>query len=193
MTQNQLSDPSKWVEMYGDILFRFCMLRVRDTSVAEDLVQETFLSALKSRDSFKGQSAEKSWLIGILKHKIMDYYRKNARDGEFNKLVNDEKELDSFFNQQYRDAHSYSAWAQDPSKNAENEEFRKVFQKCLNNIPPKFSQVFTMRELDNMPTDQICKELNITPTNLWVILHRARMGLKNCLENSWFKAEKKGV
>lgn len=193
MTQNQLSDPSKWVEMYGDILFRFCMLRVRDTSVAEDLVQETFLSALKSRESFKGQSAEKSWLIGILKHKILDHYRKNARDGEFNKLVNDEKELDSFFNQQYKDAHSHSAWSQDPSKNAENEEFRKVFQKCLNNIPPKFSQVFTMRELDNMPTDQICKELNITPTNLWVILHRARMGLKNCLENSWFKTEKKGV
>lgn len=190
---NQLSNSSQWVELYGDILFRFSMLRVRDTSAAEDIVQETFLSALKSRGSFKGQSTEKSWLIGILKHKIMDYYRKNSRDNDFNNLVKEEDGFDSFFSQQYKNSHSHPAWGEDPSKNAENEEFRKVLQQCLSNIPPKLSRVFTMRELDNIPTEQICKELNITPTNVWVILHRARMSLKNCLELNWFKAEKKGV
>ena len=191
--ENQLSNSSKWVELYGDILFRFCLLRVRDASAAEDIVQETFLSALKSRESFKGQSTEKSWLIGILKHKIMDYYRKNSRDEDFNNLVKEEDGFDSFFSQQYKETHSHPTWGKDPSKNAENEEFMKVFHKCLKNIPPKLAQVFTMRELDNIPTEQICKELNITPTNVWVILHRARMGLKNCLELSWFNTEKKGV
>jgi RNA polymerase sigma-70 factor (ECF subfamily) len=169
------------------------MLRVRDVSIAEDLVQETFLAALKSRESFKGQAAEKSWLIGILKHKIMDHYRKNSRDQNLNQHVTDEKGFESFFSQQIKESHGRQSWGDDPSKNAENEEFRTVFQKCLKNIPPKLAQVFTMRELDNMPTEEICKELNISPTNLWVILHRARMGLKNCLETNWFNAEKGSI
>lgn len=187
---NQLSDSSQWVDLYGDLLFRFCMLRVRDVSIAEDLVQETFLGALKSRESFKGQAAEKSWLIGILKHKIMDHYRKSSRDQNLNQHVTDEKGFESFFSQQIKESYEHQSWGDDPSKNAENEEFRTVFQKCLKNIPPKLAQVFTMRELDNMPTEEICKELNISPTNLWVILHRARMGLKNCLEINWFNAGK---
>lgn len=190
--QYQLSDPSQWVDLYGNEMFLFCKQRVNDITVAEDLVQEAFLGGLKSRSSFKGQSSEKSWLIGILKHKIMDHYRKTSKDINFNQLVNDEENFATFFEQQKKGLKDQYSWGQNPSENLENEEFMKVFQKCLENIPSKLARVFTMRELDNISAEDICKELNITPTNVWVILHRARAGLKSCLEANWFKTSKNG-
>jgi RNA polymerase sigma-70 factor (TIGR02943 family) len=191
--QNHLSDSDQWVDLYGNILYRFTLIRVRDTSVAEDLVQEAFLAALKSRQNFKGQSTEKSWLIGILKHKIMDYYRKNSRNNEFNSFVDEAKGFKDFFDNIEKEKRPTTSWGADPAQNLQNKEFLAVFHKCLENIPPKLAKVFTLRELDGVSTEDICKDLNITATNLWVILHRARLGLQNCLEHNWFKGQNKGI
>lgn len=185
--KNKLSDPSQWVDLYGDAMFKFCLLRVKSESIAEDLVQDAFLGGLKNYASFKGEASEKSWLISILKHKIMDFYSRNSKDINFNQLVSEENDFNSFFEQQINNAKGQKSWGKNPSEMFDNEEFMKVLQNCLNNIPQKLSNVFTMREFDNISTDEICKVLNITETNLWVILHRARAGLKNCLEINWFK------
>ncbi|PCJ63073.1 MAG: RNA polymerase subunit sigma-70 [Planctomycetota bacterium] len=184
---HEISDFNTWVDQYGDILFRFATLRVRDASVAEDLVQEALMAGIKSAKNFKGQSTERSWLIGILKHKILDYYRKSSRENNVSQYLDEEGNFESFFDQQMMSAnHKAPEWAGDPSGSMEKEEFWNVFRSCLNNIPQKLSQVFAMREIDGVSTDEICKELNITSTNVWVILHRARAGLKGCLEKNWF-------
>lgn len=183
--ENIKSKPEEWVNLYGNLLYRFALMRVRDAGVAEDLVQETFLAALKSHGNFKGESTEKSWMVGILKHKILDHYRKMARNEEL-QLSGDES-LDKP-NIDFEAVDTVGKeWALEPSEQLDREEFRTVLQKCLKKIPPKMARVFTMRELDHMPTEEICKELNISPTNVWVILHRARLGLQNCLELKWFK------
>lgn len=191
--QNHLSDSDQWVDLYGNILYRFTLIRVRDSSIAEDLVQEAFLAALKSRQNFKGQSTEKSWLIGILKHKIMDYYRKNSRNNEFNSFVDEASGFKDFFENIEIEKKTPTSWGADPAQNLQNKEFLVVFQKCLENIPPKLAKVFTLREMEGISTEEICKDLNITATNLWVILHRARLGLQNCLEHNWFKGQNKGI
>jgi RNA polymerase sigma-70 factor (ECF subfamily) len=186
-----LSDPERWVELHGDYLFSYAMMRLRDTSKAEDAVQETFLAALKGGKSFAGRSAEKSWLVGILKNKISDYYRKASREISFTDMAfYSDEESDRFV----ADGLSKDSWIHElgprewtsPGASLDNEIFWQTFRDCSNKLPKNVGTVFTLREVDGIESREICAMLNVSESNLWVMLHRARMALRRCMETNWF-------
>ena len=187
-----LSDPEQWVDLHGDHLFRYALVRLRDPARAEDAVQETFLAALKGGKNFAGRSAEKSWLVGILKNKIFDHYRKAARETSFT-------DLDFYADEEsgrfvaagagqggWIHALGPAEWPPDPGSGLDNEIFWKTFHDCAGKLPKNVSAVFCLREMDGMESREICAQLGISESNLWVMLHRARMALRRCLETNWF-------
>jgi RNA polymerase sigma-70 factor (ECF subfamily) len=182
------ADPSQWVEMYGDYLFRFALLRVRDETLAEDLVQETLLGAWQRHDKFAGRSSEKTWLTEILKHKIIDHYRQTSRRQTLaldDETLQDELmfEADGHWSQAAKPAE----WRANPVELAENKEFWTVFQQCLSALPQRTAAAFTLREIEGLSGPEVCAILNVTPNNLWVMLHRARLQLRQELEIRWFR------
>ncbi len=188
-----ISDPVTWVAQYGDALFRYALLRMRDQTQAEDMVQETFLAALKARDRFSGQSSEKTWLIGILKHKIIDHFRKQKREQSCNDIESLTEQLDQQFDQNGHWNLSLSRW-QNPDQAYENKEFWKVFAACIACLPDHLADLFILREIKGLSTEEICKLLDISTTNnMWVMLSRARMRLRNCLDSRWFNPDNQEV
>lgn len=187
---NNQFDPSTWVEDHGDALYRFAILRVKDPSVAEDLVQETFLAALKGIDGFKGGSTLRTWLVGILKHKIIDQFRRNKPEILVSDLatMDDESDADRLDRSDQRHA-SHPKWLDDPDNLLRNKEFWRVLVSCLDGLSEAHRRAFSLREIDGLKGEDICNILGVTSTNLWVMLHRARGKLQNCLENNWFKAK----
>jgi RNA polymerase sigma-70 factor, ECF subfamily len=186
-----LSDPEQWVELHGDYLFGFAMMRLRDASKAEDAVQETFLAALKGGRSFAGRSAEKSWLVGILKNKIADYYRKASRETSFTDLefYSDEEGGRFVADGLCKDGWIHELGPQEwsnPGASLDNEVFWQTFRDCSSKLPKNIGTVFTLREVDGIESREICAMLSISESNLWVMLHRARMALRRCLEVNWF-------
>lgn len=183
-------DPSTWVDEHGDALYRYALLRVKDPGVAEDLVQETFLSALKGVDRFKGGSSLRTWLVGILKHKIIDHFRKARPEVLSSDLPTMENETeDERMDREAHHHHELRAWTGTPANLLENKEFMKVFVHCLDELPETHRRAFALREIEGMGGEEICKILDITSTNLWVILHRARGKLRGCLDTNWFGTE----
>jgi len=180
-------DPSEWVDQHGDYLFRYAMLRLRDRSVAEDLVQETFLAALKSRGSFAGGSSEATWLVGILKHKIADHFRHQAREAPLEDNDLRDQPDSSPFDGSGHWTSGPTDWGGNPADLYREKKFLDQFTKCLAGLSPNRANAFTLREIEGADTGEICKVLNVNETNLWVILHRARMQLRRCLETHWFK------
>jgi RNA polymerase sigma-70 factor (ECF subfamily) len=184
----KLSDPSTWVEQHGNYLFRYALMRLRNRELAENLVQETYLAALAGRRSFGGRSAERTWMIGILKHKIIDHYRKGFREKSVTELQTDEEQtIDQFYDAVGSPKQYPKDWMPEPESVLHSKEFWRTLRECLGHLPERTANAFTMRELDDLETDEICKELGITPTNLWVMLHRARLQLRACLEKNWFE------
>ena len=187
-----LSNPELWVDLYGDYLFKFALLRVRDPGRAEDFVQETFLAALRGGQSFAGRSAEKSWLVGILKNKIFDYYRKLSRETSFTDLqFYDDEEADRFIHEGASDGHWIPhlgplEWSAEPGASLDQSAFWETFHECRGKLPSKVGAVFCLREIDGVESAEICALLEISESNLWVMLHRARMALRRCLETNWF-------
>jgi RNA polymerase sigma-70 factor (ECF subfamily) len=179
-------DPSAWVDRYGDYLFRYAMVRIRDRSAAEDLVQETFLAALAGRDRFAGASSEATWLVGILKHKVADHFRRQARESPVDAADLRDPPDPSAFDGSGHWVSGPADWGGDPAELLRQQEFREQLLRCLSGLPPGHANAFTLREIDGAATGEICKVLNVTETNLWVILHRARMQLRRCLEDRWF-------
>lgn len=177
--------PENWVDQYADYLFNYAVVRVNDTEIAKDLVQETFFAALKSAKNYKGEAAERTWLIAILKRKIIDYYRKsNSKKGKAEVKINysDSTEIDGdWLEEQIADPNS--SFENSP---IENEELGLAIQECIAKLPPKQAMVFTMKTVQNMSTEDICNELGINASNLWVIIHRARTALMECLNKNWF-------
>jgi RNA polymerase sigma-70 factor (ECF subfamily) len=182
--KNDARDATRWVDEHGDALFRFAMLRVRDPELAGDLVQDTFLSALKAREGFRGGSTVRTWLIGILKHKIIDHYRRHRVEVLEADLPADTEGADL----DHADR-AGARWREAPSSLVENREFWGIFEKCLAGLPEAHRRAFSLREFDGMPGEEICKLLGVTPTNLWVMLHRARAKLRRCLEINWFEVK----
>jgi RNA polymerase sigma-70 factor (ECF subfamily) len=179
------------VDEHGDYLFKFALSRLRNESRAEDAVQETFLAALKGGKSFAGRSAEKSWLTGILKNKIYDHYRKAGRETSFTDLqFYDEEESDRFVNEGLgQGGWIHERGPQDwnnAGASVDNELFWKTYRDCAGKLPEKVAAVFNLREVDDVDSKEICALLNISESNLWVMLHRARMALRRCLETNWF-------
>jgi RNA polymerase sigma-70 factor (ECF subfamily) len=179
-------DADRWVDAYGDALFRFALQRVKQIEVAEDLVQETFLAAVQSKDRFKGQSTEKTWLFSILKHKLIDYYRKQKIRSGGELLTADEEAVDRMFRADGQWQAPPSHWGNDPGKAHEVKTFLDAFYHCLGDLPERSAKVFAYREIDGLSTAEICKNLGITASNCWVILYRARMLLRKCLEGTGF-------
>jgi RNA polymerase sigma-70 factor (TIGR02943 family) len=189
------SDPERWVESYGDYLFNYALMRLRDSAKAEDAVQETFLAALKGCKTFAGRSAEKSWLVGILKNKIYDYYRKASRETSFTDMeFYSDEESDRFIPAGlFKDGWIHELgpleWSSAPGASLDSQEFWKTFHDCTSKMPKNVAAVFNLREVDGVESKEICAMLNISESNLWVMLHRARMALRRCLETNWFGKE----
>ncbi|MFC1515274.1 sigma-70 family RNA polymerase sigma factor [Thermodesulfobacteriota bacterium] len=184
--KNLQHDPETWVDRYGDYLYRFAIFRVQDPAVAEDLIQETFLAAFRFRNKFEGRSSERTWLTGILKHKIIDHYRKKAKEQTDGDIESRVKDLDALFDDKGGWGIKPASWKADPLTLYEQKEFLDVFYRCLSELSERLRRVFVLREVDRLKTDEICKVLNISATNSWVMLHRARMVLRRCLEINWF-------
>lgn len=184
----ELSSPEDWLAQHGDALYRYAYFRLRDAAQAEDLVQETLLAALQARDGFGGRSTERTWLIGILKNKLVDYLRKGAREQPFGDLAGNDEEIDALFNAKGRWKTPPSDWG-NPTATLEQKQFWKVFADCLAALPSRHAQVFALCELDGLDSTEVCKVFDITATNVWVILHRARLRLRQCLESCWFGRE----
>jgi len=172
-----------WLNEHGDYLYRFALARLRDPSQAEDVVQETFLAAVKS-DSFSGQSSPRTWLTGILKHKIIDVMRKSSREMNISALQEEDANMDEFFDDTNHWAEKPQAW-DIPHDALEQKQFLGVLQQCIDKLPKKAAAIFTMRDIEEQENNDICKELGITTTNAWVMLYRARMGMRKCLELHW--------
>jgi len=186
-----ISDPSTWVDRHGDYLFRFAMSRLRDETLSEDVVQETLLAALKARESFQGKSDERTWFVGILKRKVIDYFRKAGRevdiDDETAVFLQDTKDFKESGSQagSWKTGRKPLDWQIDAGDAAETKEFWQFLSWCLDNLPHNMSLVFVMREMEHMASDEICNVLEVSPTNLRVLLHRARKQLRSCLEKQW--------
>ena len=179
-------DANQWVDRYGDLLYRYTLVRVRDQGVAEEIVQVTFLAALQATHTYAGRSSEKSWLFGILKHKILDHFREIKKNRTFDLSTDDDQDDPCGYDSMGHWKKTPKDWRLDPEKSAENQELTEKLVLCLDDLSDKFRQIFVLKEIDGVSSEQICNEFNIKPTNLWVILHRARNQLKNCLEIHWF-------
>jgi RNA polymerase sigma-70 factor (ECF subfamily) len=185
------ADPDRWVDEHGDCLYRFALMRVRKEEVAEDLVQETLLVAVRTQERFGGRSSERSWLVGILKNKICDHFRKLGRETSFTDLefLHDEQEDRFGAEDHWIHKHAPSEWKPEGEEAMKRAEFWQALQAGLALLPERVAAVFTMREVDDIPSKEICATLQITEANLWVMLHRARMALRAHLESTFFDGQ----
>ncbi|MGC3957406.1 MAG: sigma-70 family RNA polymerase sigma factor [Verrucomicrobiota bacterium] len=184
-TDNANAVAANWVETHGDYLFNFAIGQVRDTNVAEDLLQETFLAALKAQDTFSGRSSERTWLVGILRHKIYDHLRKTCRERAVRAEPLPVREDGEAFDESMLWIHQIAAEATSPSKRIELAEFREHLEKAMGKLPPRIAQVFQLYAVEERPNHEVCAQLNISESNLWVMLHRARKQLRTELDGWW--------
>lgn len=186
-------NPHQWTSTYADELFGYAMSKTGKTELAEDLVQETFLAGLKAMESFKGQSSERTWLFSILKFKIADHYRKASTKYEVNNQsfsFEDNSYIDNYFTEDgdWKDNAAPHSWGVENLTGIENKELANALNFCIDKLPDNQKQLILLKLVEEEETEKVCKELNITATNYWVIIHRAKLQLRACLEKNWFKA-----
>ena len=174
-----LSEPIEWVSLYGDYLYRYALVQLGDRSNAEDLVQETFLAALQARDRFHGQSSERTWLVSILRHKICDYFRRRCRE----RTIPDSSSTgaDGRFDQTMFWLHETAAECLSPSRRLDLQDFRRSLETALHILPRRIAEAFTMYEMEEFSSAEICQHLDISEGNLWTMVHRARKQLRGLL------------
>ncbi|MCE2612966.1 sigma-70 family RNA polymerase sigma factor [Flavobacteriaceae bacterium D16] len=183
-TTHQLQ-PDTWVDAHADYLYNYAVSRVSDSEIAHDLVQETFLAGLGSAKNFKGTASERTWLVAILKRKVIDHYRKiNSKKGKAEVRMHYSSQEDS-------EGNWLEERAADPLSTKEhgvleNEELGQAIQECIAKLPAKQAKVFTLKTIEGQSTEDVCNELGINPSNLWVLIHRARTSLMACLDKNWF-------
>jgi RNA polymerase sigma-70 factor (ECF subfamily) len=183
-----MEDPATWLDHHGSALYRFALLRLRDAQKAEEVVQDTLVSALQARERFNGGASVRTWLIGILKHKIMDQFRHDAREAPLQSpdLVSADDELfveEDFFNSKGSWREKVSDWG-NPEDSLERSQLIAILQRCLDALPKRLGRLFMMREVMEESTETICQEMETSPTNVWTMLYRARMGLRQCLDQN---------
>jgi RNA polymerase sigma-70 factor (ECF subfamily) len=175
-----------WLGEHGDYLFRFALSRLSgETELARDLVQDTLLAAWQGRAGFAGRAAVRTWLTGILKHKLIDHIRAQIRERDMHEAAETDPTSDWFG----ADGHwqqAPKAWQANPESLCEDADFRRTLQHCLDALPPQQRHVFVLRELEGEGSEAICKACGVTATHLYVLMHRARMALRACLEFNWF-------
>lgn len=190
-TKNVTGTPADWVDAHGDYLYNYAFSRLKNQVSAEDVVQETYLAALKSKESFAGQSSLRTWLVGILRHKIADHLRSSFRKSKSENELIEVSELEKTFWEKGKWTGHWnnqlvpSNWGDNPEGILQQKEFWEALDGCLKKLPTRLHSVFVLYQMEEQSTGEICKELEITPTNLWVMLHRARLQLRRCLELSW--------
>ncbi|MDC0176541.1 sigma-70 family RNA polymerase sigma factor [Polaribacter sp.] len=183
--EKDLLNTDKWIDNYADYMYNYAIVRVNDSDLAKDLVQDTFFAGLKSAKNFQGKSTERTWLISILKRKIIDYYRKiNSKKGQAEVRMNFYDDGENEGN--WLEERVPQSWENQSEKSVENDELKKQLSSCIDALPEKYAMVFRMKTIQEFETEEICKELDITSSNLWVIIHRARTQLRKCMEDNWF-------
>jgi RNA polymerase sigma-70 factor (ECF subfamily) len=180
-TGGSLTDPVSWVVAHGDYLFNFAVGQVRDAGVAEDLVQDTFAAAFKARERFEGKCSERTWLVGILRHKIYDHLRYACRE----RAVRSEELPREDEDESMMWIHQVAHECVHPTRRMELAEFKENLEHAMGTLPPRIAQVFQLYEIEELPNREVCAQLNISESNLWVMLHRARKQLRTQLEGWW--------
>lgn len=175
----------QWVESYTEDLHSWAFHKISDGELAKDLVQDTFLAAAEKLESFKGDSSPKTWLFSILNHKIIDHYRKKVNQP----VPMDNQSLGTFFDNDgsWIKNKRPNSWHEDESHLLDDNNFRTILQECLDALPEKWSTGVKLKYLMSKKGEEICQEMGIAPTNLWQIIHRAKIQLRDCIESSWFQ------
>ena len=182
-------NPEEWLKQHGNVLFRYALSRVRERETAEDLVQETFLAALRSQENYAGRAAEQTWLVGILRHKILDHYRRRREDSLPAETEGEAQSdlVDRLFNRSGHWVEGPKAW-KDPRQALRQDEFFEVLQRCVQALPGRHGEVFSLYQIDQNSSESVCEALGISSSNFGVIMYRARLRLRQCLEVNWFAA-----
>lgn len=180
--------PENWVAKYADYLYGYALTRLNDDEMARDLVQETFLAALEKQDNFRGDSSERTWLTAIIKYKIIDIYRKKGSAFKAKDEYGTPPTEEEFFDEDYhhwKKEHWPAPFGIEEHDPLNNKEFMNVLQDCLHKLPPLWIAVFRMKHMDGDGTEIICEQLRISSSNFWVIIHRAKVNLRSCLQKNW--------
>lgn len=193
-TAEENTNPETWVDLYADSLFHYALYRIADKAVAEELVQETFVAALSSlgNSRFRGESACKTWLIGILKHKLLDHLRQKYRHQASSIDVIRESEVEDSFDARGNWRVKPGQW-HNPEKNYEQRELMLIIMECIAALGRRQADAFRLREIEGEEAEEICKILEISPTNYWVLMHRARLAMRRCIELHWPVASLQGT
>ena len=177
----------EWVEKYGDLLYNYTCKRITDRTTAEDIVQDTFLSAWKARNTYNGEASEKTWLFTICKNKIIDYFRRRSNNpiqyAEIDTTGN-------FFDDtnHWRQEEQPKDWGINDKQNIETKEFYNILELCKRKLQAMQQSVFVMKYMEDLEAEEICKVLNLSSSNYWVIIHRAKLQLRKCIEKNWLTA-----
>ncbi|TSJ47555.1 sigma-70 family RNA polymerase sigma factor [Fluviicola chungangensis] len=194
MSSNKNTEPALWVERFADYLYSIACIQLNDKELAKDLVSETFLSALQNLEKFRGESSEKTWLTRILNNKIIDHYRKSStrlKNLRHYLESSDEQFYQAFFEPSYLSDYHWKEKTS-PVKNEQftdylitNGEFQLALEYCLKQLSPKLKPVFIAKFIHEDDSETICKEFEISPSNYWIIIHRAKLLMRACLEHKW--------
>ncbi len=181
-----------WVGQFTDELYKWALHKTSDSETARDLVQDTFLVAVKSFDKFNGNSSPKTWLFSILNNKIVDYYRKQYKEIIVNESKLKKEDSDSsFFDQKgnWKEASRPALWPKEEGNLLDNKDFKLQLSDCLEELPPSWNTAIKLKYISGADGNEICQEIGVSKTNYWQILHRAKLQLRKCLEINWFKLQ----
>ena len=178
-------NPAEWVDRHGDTLYRYALSRLRNSEAAEEVVQETFFAGLKAADQYSGQGAEAAWLLGILKRKIIDSIRQRSRSASGSDSDSSGDVTETLFDKKGNWRTDPRIFGNQPEAALERTEFWDVLRDCLSTLPVRQADVFTLREIEGLSSKDICTELDVSQSNLWVMLYRARMRLSACIKSHW--------
>jgi RNA polymerase sigma-70 factor (TIGR02943 family) len=177
--------PEQWVDLYGNAMYRYALVRLSDPEIAQDIVQEALVAALDAYQRFEGKSSVKTWLIAILKRKIVDHFRRAKNLQRVDNFDEAAPGIDRTFDDTGHWSARPNEWNVNPIKAYEQQEFIDILYQCIATLPNRLAEIFMLREFEEMNTMQICRQLEITESNTWVMLYRARMQLRKCLETNW--------
>ena len=187
MGNDKALDTNTWLEDHGDYLFRFALLKLKDTALAEDMVQETLISAMTARNGFSSNASVRTWLTAIIKNKMVDHWRRQGREISVTDLmgnVEEDTSVDDFFDKAGRWTDMPNAYP-NPDSALESKQFWGIFEYCLSRLNPQQAEVFLAKEVHGMENDEICESHSLSLSNVWVLMHRARVALGKCLELHW--------
>lgn len=175
-------DPSRWLTDHGDAMWRYAIAQIKDPDQTEELIQETLVAALAAGGRFRAESTERTWLVSILQHKIVDHIRRRRRAGPDARVAAWDEGV---FDAKGKWLVSPRAWPRNPDQALADPEFRRDYEACLRQLPVGLAEAFELRDVREQGAGAVCVALSITANNLWVRLHRARALLRRCLAAKW--------